>query len=59
MNCRYVPEANMTACGTDYLTAEWKSSSYVFFYGFFAYFMPLMVIIYAYFFIVKASLKFL
>lgn len=54
--CRYVPEANMTACGTDYLTMTWHSRSYVFIYACFAYFLPLLVIIYAYYFIVKASL---
>lgn len=51
---RYVPEANMTACGTDYLTLTWHSRSYVLVYAMFAYFLPLLVIIYAYYFIVKA-----
>ncbi|KOC59207.1 Rhodopsin [Habropoda laboriosa] len=26
---RYVPEGNMTACGTDYLTQDWGSKSYI------------------------------
>lgn len=54
---RYVPEANMTACGTDYLTLTWHSRSYIVVYASFAYFMPLLIIIYAYYFIVKASMK--
>lgn len=57
MCCRYVPEANMTACGTDYLTMAWQSRSYIVVYASFAYLLPLLVIIYAYYFIVKASLK--
>ncbi|KAF4529147.1 Long wavelength sensitive opsin 4 [Ephemera danica] len=52
--CRYVPEGNMTACGTDYLSKEWFSRSYLIFYGIFVYFLPLFVIIYSYFFIVQA-----
>ncbi|XP_045539011.1 opsin-1 [Papilio machaon] len=51
---RYVPEGNMTACGTDYLTKEWFSRSYIVVYGFFVYFTPLLLIIYSYYFIVKA-----
>ncbi|KAL1140893.1 hypothetical protein AAG570_000821 [Ranatra chinensis] len=51
---RYVPEGNMTACGTDYLTKSWNSRSYIVIYGFFVYFLPLLLIIYAYFFIVQA-----
>nr|BAQ54700.1 opsin, long-wavelength sensitive type [Sympetrum frequens] len=51
---RYVPEGNMTACGTDYLSKDWLSRSYIIVYSFFVYWLPLFVIIYAYFFIVKA-----
>ncbi|KAL1140894.1 hypothetical protein AAG570_000822 [Ranatra chinensis] len=51
---RYVPEGNMTACGTDYLNQTWLSKSYLLAYGFFVYFLPLLMIIYAYFFIVQA-----
>ncbi|XP_068623750.1 opsin-1-like [Battus philenor] len=51
---RYVPEGNMTACGTDYLTKDWFNRSYIMVYGFFVYFTPLLLIIYSYYFIVKA-----
>lgn len=51
---RYVPEGNMTACGTDYLSKEWLSRSYILVYSFFVYFLPLSIIIYSYFFIVQA-----
>lgn len=50
---RYVPEGNMTACGTDYLTKDWFSRSYILVYSFFVYFLPLFMIIYSYWFIVK------
>nr|BAQ54718.1 opsin, long-wavelength sensitive type [Orthetrum albistylum] len=51
---RYVPEGNMTSCGTDYLSKDWVSVSYIWAYSFFVYGLPLGVIIYAYWFIVKA-----
>ncbi|BES95399.1 Compound eye opsin BCRH1 [Nesidiocoris tenuis] len=51
---RYVPEGNMTACGTDYLTQDWLSKSYILVYSFFVYFLPLLTIIYSYYFILKA-----
>nr|APY20492.1 long wavelength sensitive opsin [Cucujus clavipes] len=51
---RYVPEGNMTACGTDYLSQNWLSRSYIIVYGTFVYFTPLLTIIYSYFFIVQA-----
>ncbi|XP_044752860.1 rhodopsin [Coccinella septempunctata] len=51
---RYVPEGNMTACGTDYLTQSWLSKSYILVYSFFVYFLPLFTIIYSYWFIVQA-----
>lgn len=50
---RYVPEGNMTACGTDYLSKDWLSRSYIIVYGFFVYFLPLFMIIYSYFYILK------
>lgn len=51
---RYVPEGNMTACGTDYLTKDWQSRSYILVYGIWVYFVPLLLIIYSYWFILKA-----
>ncbi|VVC94177.1 unnamed protein product [Leptidea sinapis] len=51
---RYVPEGNMTACGTDYLDKTWLSRSYILVYSVFCYFLPLILIIYSYFFIVQA-----
>ncbi|XP_012235220.1 rhodopsin isoform X1 [Linepithema humile] len=51
---RYVPEGNMTACGTDYLNKDLFSRSYIFFYSIFVYFAPLFLIIYSYFFIIQA-----
>ncbi|KAF5271345.1 hypothetical protein FQA39_LY08143 [Lamprigera yunnana] len=51
---RYVPEGNMTACGTDYLSQGWFSRSYILFYSWFCYFLPLFAIIYSYWFIVQA-----
>jgi r-opsin len=50
---RYTPEGNMTACGTDYLTKDWFSRSYVVVYAGWCYFLPLLLIIYSYFFILK------
>lgn len=52
---RYVPEGNMTACGTDYLTKDWFSRSYILVYSFFVYFLPLFMIIYSYWFIVQVK----
>jgi len=51
---RYVPEGNMTACGTDYLSQDFLSKSYIMVYAFFVYTVPLCMIIYSYFFIVSA-----
>nr|QPF71148.1 long wavelength opsin [Lasioderma serricorne] len=51
---RYVPEGNMTACGTDYLTKDWVSRSYILVYSVFVYFLPLLTIVYSYWFIVGA-----
>ncbi|XP_071453751.1 rhodopsin-like [Hetaerina americana] len=51
---RYVPEGNMTSCGTDYLSTDWVSVSYIWAYSVFVYALPLGIIIYAYWFIVQA-----
>nr|ABI97877.1 long wavelength-sensitive opsin [Oeneis chryxus] len=51
---RYVPEGNMTACGTDYLDKSWLNRSYILVYSVFCYYSPLLLIIYSYFFIVQA-----
>nr|BAP11266.1 long wavelength-sensitive opsin 3a [Graphium sarpedon] len=51
---RYVPEGNMTVCGTDYLSKDWLSRSYIIAYAVFCYFLPLGLIIYSYFFIIQA-----
>ncbi|XP_058813193.1 rhodopsin-like [Topomyia yanbarensis] len=51
---RYVPEGNMTACGTDYLSDEWIHKSYILCYSAFVYYTPLFTIIYSYYHIVKA-----
>lgn len=56
---RYVPEGNMTACGTDYLNKEWHSKSYILVYSFFVYYTPLSTIIYSYYHIVSVSFFFL
>jgi r-opsin len=50
---RYVPEGNMTACGTDYLSQDWASRSYILVYAIFVYLTPLLLIIYSYVFILK------
>ncbi|XP_045760488.1 opsin-1-like [Maniola jurtina] len=51
---RYVPEGNMTACGTDYFDKSWANRSYILIYSIFVYYTPLLLIIYSYFFIVQA-----
>lgn len=50
---QYVPEGNMTSCGTDYFTQTWLSKSYILVYSGFVYFLPLFLIIYSYWFIVS------
>ncbi|XP_024947873.1 rhodopsin isoform X2 [Cephus cinctus] len=50
---RYVPEGNMTSCGTDYLNKSWVSRSYILVYSIFVYYTPLFTIIYSYYFIVS------
>lgn len=44
----------MTACGTDYLSKDLLSRSYILTYSIFVYFLPLFLIIYSYFFIIQA-----
>lgn len=51
---RYVPEGNMTACGTDYFSRDILSVSYLILYGLWVYFCPLFLIIYSYWFIIQA-----
>lgn len=50
---RYVPEGNLTACGTDYLSEDWISRSYILVYAIFVYFLPLFMIIYSYYHILS------
>lgn len=49
----------MTACGTDYLSKDWLSRSYILVYAVFVYFTPLLLIIYSYFFIVQVIICFI
>ncbi|KAG7200523.1 hypothetical protein KM043_001087 [Ampulex compressa] len=51
---RYVPEGNMTACGTDYFSRDIVSVSYIVLYSIWCYFMPLFLIIWSYWYIIKA-----
>lgn len=51
---RYVPEGNLTACGTDYLCEDMLCQSYLLVYAPFVWATPLLIIIFCYFFIVKA-----
>lgn len=52
---RYVPEGNLTACGTDYLSESWVDKSYILVYSVFVYYSPLFLIIYSYYFIISVS----
>ena len=51
---RYVPEGNMTACGTDYFTKDFSSISYIVMYSIWVYLLPLFLIIWSYWFIIQA-----
>ncbi|CAK9794745.1 Rhodopsin, long-wavelength [Anthophora plagiata] len=51
---RYVPEGNMTACGTDYFSRDILSVSYLIMYSMWVYAAPLFLIIYSYWFIIQA-----
>lgn len=50
---KYLPEGNMTACGLNYLSHSWNNRSYIILLALFAYWTPLLMIIYSYFFILK------
>lgn len=49
---RYVPEGNLSSCGTDFLSKSWLSKSYILVYSIFVYYSPLFLIIYSYYFII-------
>uniref|UniRef100_A0A1I8Q8G8 G-protein coupled receptors family 1 profile domain-containing protein n=1 Tax=Stomoxys calcitrans TaxID=35570 RepID=A0A1I8Q8G8_STOCA len=51
---RYVPEGNMTACGTDYFAKDWYNRSYIVVYSVWVYLTPLTTIIFSYWHILKA-----
>lgn len=51
---RYVPEGNMAVCGTDSISQDWNSKSYLVAYSFWVYFIPLFIILYSYFYIVQS-----
>lgn len=51
---RYVPEGNMTACGTDYFSRDIVSVSYILLYSIWVYFLPLFLIIWSYWYIIQA-----
>ncbi|OXU26320.1 hypothetical protein TSAR_000720 [Trichomalopsis sarcophagae] len=51
---RYVPEGNMTSCGTDYVSDDWLGKSYILVYSIFVYYTPLFSIILCYWHIVSA-----
>jgi len=51
---RYVPEGNMTACGTDYLSDDMFGRIYLYLATCFTYGLALVIIIFCYFFIMKA-----
>ncbi|KAK9308823.1 hypothetical protein QLX08_001252 [Tetragonisca angustula] len=51
---RYVPEGNMTACGTDYFSRDIVSVSYIILYSIWVYFIPLSLIIGSYWYIIQA-----
>ncbi|RWS14076.1 ocellar opsin-like protein [Dinothrombium tinctorium] len=54
---RYIPEGNMTSCTIDFLSKDFKTASYTIVYAIFVYFVPLSIMIYSYFFIVRAVVK--
>lgn len=55
MYYRYVPEGNLTSCGTDFMSDSWLSKSYILVYSVFVYYTPLFTIIYSYYFIISVS----
>ena len=54
---RYTPEGSLTACGTDYLSSDINTFSYLVVYSVACYWFPLFLICYSYFFIVQVSSK--
>lgn len=55
---RYVPEGNMTACGTDYFAKDWWNRSYIIVYSLWVYLTPLLTIIFSYYHILKVSVEY-
>lgn len=53
--CRYVPEGNLTSCGTDFLSTSWVDKSYILVYSSLVYYTPLFTIIYSYYYIISVS----
>ncbi|XP_076036184.1 rhodopsin-like [Oratosquilla oratoria] len=51
---RYVPEGNMTACGTDYLRGDILDLTYLWSYTTWCYFLPFVFIVFCYWYIVAA-----
>ncbi|XP_037945604.1 opsin Rh2-like [Teleopsis dalmanni] len=51
---RYVPEGNLTACTIDYMSRSWNPRTYLIFYSCFVYYTPLLLICYAYWYIIAA-----
>jgi len=49
----YIPEGIQTSCSTDYLSKDFNNRSYIVVGALWCYFIPLFLIVYAYFFIVK------
>ncbi|KAG7157295.1 rhodopsin-like [Homarus americanus] len=50
----YVPEGNLIACGTDYLKESLPYHLYLYLYSVWCYFLPLVIIVYCYTYIVAA-----
>ncbi|XP_071534214.1 rhodopsin-like [Panulirus ornatus] len=51
---RYVPEGNMTACGTDYFSWDIPNVTYLHAYAMYVYIIPFFIIVFCYSYIVKA-----
>lgn len=54
---RYVPEGNMTACRTDYLSTDVWSRSYIIAYSIWVWLLPLVIIVCFYYFIVAVVVQ--
>lgn len=50
---KYVPEGFLTACSFEYLDSSQEAKSFMFVYFLFAYVLPLSIIIYCYFYILR------